>query len=182
MRRINIPRTDLQASIIVLGTDYFGSTVSRQESMHLIDHYLEAGGNVLDTAEVYASFVPGGEHQSETVIGEWLRGRQVRDQVVLSTKGAHPKLASMDIPQMSKAEIQSDHQENHERFQRIRRLQEKQRLSVSQIVLGYLTSQPFPVFPLIGPKTLADLRESIRNAGATLSQAALSYLEYGESP
>jgi aryl-alcohol dehydrogenase-like predicted oxidoreductase len=46
-----------------------------------------------------------------------------------------------------------DHQENHARFQRIRRLQEKLKLSVSQIVLGYLTNQPFPVFPLIGPKT-----------------------------
>jgi len=74
-----------------------------------------------------------------------------------------------------------DHQENHERFQRIRRLQEKLKLSVSQIVLGYLTNQPFPVFPLIGPKTLPDLRESISNVGATLSQAALSYLEHGKS-
>jgi aryl-alcohol dehydrogenase-like predicted oxidoreductase len=72
-----------------------------------------------------------------------------------------------------------DHQENHARFQRIRRLQEKTKLSVSQIVLGYLTNQPFPVFPLIGPKTLPDLRESISNAGATLPQAALSYLEHG---
>jgi aryl-alcohol dehydrogenase-like predicted oxidoreductase len=108
MRKIKIPKTDLEASMIVLGTDYFGSTVSRQESMRLMDYYLEAGGNVLDTAEVYASFVPGGEHQSETVIGEWLRDRQVRDQVILSTKGAHPKLASMEIPRMSKAEIQFD--------------------------------------------------------------------------
>lgn len=325
MRKINIPKTDLQASIIVLGTDYFGSTVSRQESMQLMDHYLEAGGNVLDTAEIYASFVPGGEHQSEMVIGEWLRDRQVRDQVVISTKGAHPKLASMDVPRMSKAEIQADldsslkrlgvecvdlywlhrdapgypveeilqslesfrqagkirytgfsnwtqaraeearqaaehlgiqgfiasqnmwslakadlsqsdptwgyidesfvqwhlkngiaafpfisqaggyfrrldqgtlgqlsidnrvrrmfdHQENHKRFQRIRRLQEEEKLSVSQIVLGYLTNQPFPVFPLIGPKTLPDLQESIRNAGATLSQKAIYYLEHGESP
>jgi aryl-alcohol dehydrogenase-like predicted oxidoreductase len=44
MRKIKIPKTDLQASMIVLGTDYFGSTVSRQDSMHLMDYYLEAGG------------------------------------------------------------------------------------------------------------------------------------------
>jgi aryl-alcohol dehydrogenase-like predicted oxidoreductase len=74
-----------------------------------------------------------------------------------------------------------DHQENRERFQRIRRLQKKLGLSVLQIVLGYLTSQPFPVFPLIGPKTLPDLQESIRNAGATLSPSDLSYLEHGDS-
>ena len=46
-----------------------------------MDHYLNAGGNVIDTAELYARWVPGGEHQSEKVIGEWLR-----DQVILSTK------------------------------------------------------------------------------------------------
>jgi aryl-alcohol dehydrogenase-like predicted oxidoreductase len=74
-----------------------------------------------------------------------------------------------------------DHQENRERFQRIRRLEKKLNLSVSQIVLGYLTNQPFPVFPLIGPKTLPDLKESIRSAGATLSQTDLSYLEHGGS-
>jgi aryl-alcohol dehydrogenase-like predicted oxidoreductase len=324
MRKINVPKTSLQASMIVLGTDYFGSTVSRQESMQLMDYYLEEGGNVLDTAEVYASFIPGGDHQSELAIGEWLRDRKVRDQVIISTKGAHPRLATMDVPRMSKAEIQSDldsslqrlgvehidlywlhrdapgypveeilqslesfreagkirytgfsnwsqpraeearqaaqrlgiqgfvasqnmwslakpelsrsdstwgyidesfaqwhlknglaafpfitqaggyfrrleqnrldqlpidnrirqmfdHQENRERFQRIRRLEKKLNLSVSQIVLGYLTNQPFPVFPLIGPKTLPDLKESIRSAGATLSQTDLSYLEHGGS-
>jgi aryl-alcohol dehydrogenase-like predicted oxidoreductase len=51
-----------------------------------MDHYLNAGGNVIDTAELYARWVPGGEHQSEKVIGEWLRDRGVRDQVILSTK------------------------------------------------------------------------------------------------
>ena len=76
--------------------------------MELMDHYFEAGGNVIDTAESYACWVPGGEHQSEKVIGEWLRERGARDQIVLSTKGAHPKLESMDIPRLSKAEIEAD--------------------------------------------------------------------------
>jgi aryl-alcohol dehydrogenase-like predicted oxidoreductase len=56
----------------------------------------------------------------------------------------------------------------------------KKSLSVAQIVLGYLTNQPFPVFPLIGPKTLPDLQESLGNAGAKLSQDDLFYLEHGE--
>jgi len=108
MQKVRIPKTNLDASIVVLGTDYFGSTVSRKESMELMDYYLEAGGNVLDTAESYACFVPGGDHQSETVIGEWLRDRRTRDRVIISTKGAHPRMATMHIPRMSKAEIQSD--------------------------------------------------------------------------
>src|SRR4051794_16927432 len=108
MRKTKIPRTDLYASTLALGTDYFGSTVSRERSMQLMDHYLEAGGNVIDTAELYARWVPGGEQQSEKVIGEWLRDRGVRDQLILSTKGAHPRLEAMEVPRMSKAEIQSD--------------------------------------------------------------------------
>ena len=108
MNKINIPKTDLFASTLALGTDSFGSTISRNLSMELMDYYLEAGGNVIDTAEIYASWIPGGEHQSEKVIGEWLRERHVRDQVVLSTKGAHPKLESMDVPRLSKTEIQAD--------------------------------------------------------------------------
>ena len=108
MNRIKIAKTDLLASPLALGTDYFGTTVSRDVCMELMDHYLEAGGNVIDTAEAYACWIPGGEHQSEKVIGEWLRERGVRDQIVLSTKGAHPKLESMDVPRLSKAELQAD--------------------------------------------------------------------------
>ena len=108
MQKTNIPNTDLYASRLALGTDYFGSTVSRDLSMQLMDHYLEAGGNVIDTAESYARWLPRGEYQSEKVIGEWLRERRTRDQIVLSTKGAHPKLGTMEVPRLSKAEIQSD--------------------------------------------------------------------------
>jgi aryl-alcohol dehydrogenase-like predicted oxidoreductase len=108
MKKVNVPKTDLHASTLALGTDYFGSTVDRELSMQLMDRYLEAGGNVIDTAELYASWVPGGEHQSEKVIGEWLRDRGVRDRVILSTKGAHPKLDAMDVARMSKADIQAD--------------------------------------------------------------------------
>ena len=108
MNRIKIAKTDLSVSPLALGTDYFGTTVSRDVCMELMDRYLEAGGNVIDTAESYACWVPGGEHQSEKVIGEWLRKRGTREQIVLSTKEAHPKLESMGIPRLSKAEIQAD--------------------------------------------------------------------------
>ena len=46
-----------------------------------------------------------------------------------------------------------DHQENRDRFQRVRRLQQKYGYSVGQIVIGYLINQPFPVVALVGPKT-----------------------------
>jgi aryl-alcohol dehydrogenase-like predicted oxidoreductase len=68
MNKISIPKTDLHASTLALGTDYFGSTVSRDLCMELMDHYIEAGGNVIDTAESYARWLPGGEYQSEKAL------------------------------------------------------------------------------------------------------------------
>ena len=49
-----LPRTNLQVSVIGLGTDYFGSTIDRKLSMQILDRYVESGGNFIDTAEVYA--------------------------------------------------------------------------------------------------------------------------------
>ena len=43
------------------------------------------------------------------------------------------------------------------------------------------TSRPFPVFPLVGPKTLTDLKEILGNTGANLAEDDLRYLEYGET-
>jgi aryl-alcohol dehydrogenase-like predicted oxidoreductase len=54
----------------------------------------------------------------------------------------------------ARVRILFDHQENRDRFQRVRRLQQKYGYSVGQIVIGYLINQPFPVFALVGPKTI----------------------------
>jgi aryl-alcohol dehydrogenase-like predicted oxidoreductase len=67
-----LPRTNIQVSVIGLGTDYFGSTIDRKLSMQILDRYVESGGNFIDTAEVYAGWISGGEHQSEKLIGDWL--------------------------------------------------------------------------------------------------------------
>ena len=74
-----------------------------------------------------------------------------------------------------------DHQENRNRFQRLRHLQEKYGLSVGQIVIGYLINQPFPVFALVGPKTLADLKDTLACADTNLSKADIHYLEHGDA-
>jgi aryl-alcohol dehydrogenase-like predicted oxidoreductase len=69
MRRHLIPRTNLDASVLCLGTAEFGSVVEDSVSEAIIDCYIDAGGNVLDTAEVYAEWVPGGSHRSEEFLG-----------------------------------------------------------------------------------------------------------------
>src|SRR6202048_3565865 len=108
MRTRLVPRTTLGASVLCRGTAEFGSVVEDSVSETIINRYLEAGGNVLDTAEVYAEWIPGGSHRSEEFLGQWLRKRKSRDGLILSTKGAHPRLHSMPIPRMSKQDVESD--------------------------------------------------------------------------
>jgi aryl-alcohol dehydrogenase-like predicted oxidoreductase len=317
MKTRPIPHTNLTASVLCLGTAEFGSAVDEPSSEKLIDTYLDAGGNVLDTAEIYAAWLPDGEHRSETFLGNWLRTRKNRDQLIISTKGAHPRLANMDKPRMSKPVVEADldsslqrlgidhvdiywlHRDdpntpveevmlmledfrkagkirysglsnwtqpraeaaraaaeklgvecfigiqnqwslakadaskgdktwaytdksygqwhthhniaafpytpqangyfrrlengtlakaselvkglfdspqNQERFKRIKTLQSSTGLSVGAIVLGYLVNQAFPAFPIVGPKTTADLLDSVEAAKATLSLEDLGFL------
>jgi aryl-alcohol dehydrogenase-like predicted oxidoreductase len=317
MKTRPIPHTNLQASELCLGTAEFGSAVDESVSEGIIKTYLDAGGNVLDTAEIYAAWLPDGEHRSETFLGDWLRRNKNRDQLIISTKGAHPRLDSMDKPRMSKAVVESDldsslqrlridhadiywlHRddpgtpveeivsmledfrkagkirysglsnwtqeraeaartaadklgvqpiigvqnqwslakadaskgdptwaytdgsfaqwhtnhniaafpyttqangyfrrldndtldkapdlvkrlfdspENRERYKRVKAIQSETELSTGAIVLSYLLSQPFPVFPIIGPKKSADLVESFEATKATLTPENIAFL------
>src|ERR1700740_130537 len=317
MKTRPIPYTNLTASELCLGTAEFGSAVDDSVSEEILKTYLDAGGNVLDTAEIYAEWLPNGEHRSETFLGNWLRKNKNRDQLIISTKGAHPRLATMDKPRMSKAVVESDlnsslqrlgidcadiywlhrddpstpveeivlmlehfrkagkilysgvsnwtearteaarvaaensgvqsligvqnqwclakadaskgdptwaytddsfapwhsHQniaafpyttqangyfrrlengtldqapdlvrrlfdspENRERYKRIKTIQSETEVSTGAIVLSYLLSQPFPVFPIIGPKNSADLTESFEATNTKLTADQIAFL------
>ena len=108
MNTIQIPQTDLTVSQVCMGTAQFGSGISQTDSFALLDAYVEHGGNFIDTARVYADWLPNGANASETTIGEWLKQNNKRDQIVLATKGAHPDLKTMHISRMSAEEIQHD--------------------------------------------------------------------------
>jgi aryl-alcohol dehydrogenase-like predicted oxidoreductase len=86
------------------------------------------------------------------------------------------------VPPDARVRTLFDHDENRKRFKRVRHLQQKYNLSVGQVVLGYLTGQPFPVFPLVGPKTLGDLQDSLHSVETRLSEADISFLEGGGEP
>jgi aryl-alcohol dehydrogenase-like predicted oxidoreductase len=312
-----VPRTDLTASVLCLGTAEFGSAVDDSTAERIVDRYIEAGGNVLDTAEIYAEWLPGGSHRSEEFLGRWLRKRRSPEGLILSTKGAHPRIDSMDRPRMSITDVQSDldsslrrlgvdhvdiywlHRDdagtpveqillmlegfrkagkiryagfsnwthtraeaarlaavrlqvqgfiasqnqwslakadaskgdptwayidepfiewhtrqglaafpytpqangyfrrlekgtlaeapelvralfhrktNERRFERVKAIQAKSGYSVGEIALAYLLNQPFPVFPIVGPKRTSDLEESLRAAGATLTAEQIQFL------
>jgi aryl-alcohol dehydrogenase-like predicted oxidoreductase len=80
-------------STLCLGTMYFGTTVHEQTAFAILDRYVDAGGNFVDTANCYTFWVDGGAGgESEQVLGRWLRSRGNRDDLVIATKiGAGPR-------------------------------------------------------------------------------------------
>ncbi|WP_327324547.1 aldo/keto reductase [Streptomyces sp. NBC_01210] len=78
---------------LCLGGNVFGWTADETQSFAVLDAYVAAGGNFIDTADVYSAWGPGNEGgESETVIGNWLAARGNRSEVVVATKvGAHPQ-------------------------------------------------------------------------------------------
>ena len=82
-----IGRSGLTTPPLVLGGNVFGWTADRDTSFAVLDAFVAGGGTMIDTADVYSSWVPGhvgGE--SETVIGEWMKARGNRDKVLIATK------------------------------------------------------------------------------------------------
>ncbi|MFF4080475.1 aldo/keto reductase [Streptomyces sp. NPDC001777] len=80
--------SDLQVFPLALGGNVFGWTADEAQSFAVLDAYAEAGGNFIDTADVYSAWVPGNEGgESETVLGKWLAARGNRSDVVVATKG-----------------------------------------------------------------------------------------------
>ena len=81
------PLADLRISPIGLGGNVFGWTADEATSFDVLNAYLDAGGNLVDTADGYSYWAPGNSGgESETVIGSWLASRPVRDRIVLATK------------------------------------------------------------------------------------------------
>lgn len=95
MRYGTLPGTDCSASVIALGTAWFGTAIPEEEAWRLLDAYAECGGNFLDTAHMYASWVPGGAGKSEATIGRWLK--RVGVTPIVATKGADRGMTRKDI-------------------------------------------------------------------------------------
>lgn len=65
----------------------FGWTADEAQSFAVLDAYAEAGGNFIDTADVYSAWLPGHNGgESETIIGRWMRSRGRRDSIIVATK------------------------------------------------------------------------------------------------
>jgi aryl-alcohol dehydrogenase-like predicted oxidoreductase len=81
----------LEIAPLVFGGNVFGWTVDERTSFSLLDAFVAAGFDCIDTADVYSNFVPGNKGgESETIIGHWLRTSGKRADVVLATKVGNP--------------------------------------------------------------------------------------------
>ena len=80
--------SDLLIAPLVLGGNVFGWTADEKTSFEILDAFVDAGGTMIDTADVYSFWVPGHQGgESETVIGNWLkRDPAKRDKVKIATK------------------------------------------------------------------------------------------------
>ncbi|MFJ9926670.1 MULTISPECIES: aldo/keto reductase [Streptomyces] len=96
--------SDLEVFPLCLGGNVFGWTADEQASFAVLDAYTAAGGNFVDTADVYSAWVEGHQGgESETVIGKWLKARGNRSDVVVATKvSQHPQ-----YPGLSAANIKA---------------------------------------------------------------------------
>ncbi len=107
-KKIRIPDTDLVVSPIGLGTVKAGLAWEGREADRVIDAYLSMGGNVIDSARIYSDWVPPEIGRSERVIGDWIQREKRRSEVILITKGGHPKLGTMHSPRMRAKDMRED--------------------------------------------------------------------------
>jgi aryl-alcohol dehydrogenase-like predicted oxidoreductase len=91
MKTLPLGGTGLQVSALCLGAMFFGTRTDPETSLRLLDAYAEAGGSFIDTANIYSAWVSGfSGGESETLLGEWMRTRKNRAQMVIASKVGFP--------------------------------------------------------------------------------------------
>lgn len=96
----------LSISSVVLGCDGLGYEFNKKAWFELFDKYISLGGTTLDTARMYC------DGESEQMIGDWMKERNNRHSVEISTKCAHPPVGNMSKSRLSRKEIFSDVEES----------------------------------------------------------------------
>jgi len=87
MNTRELGKSGLTVSVVTLGGNVFGWTADEAASFKVLDAFLAAGGNFIDTADVYSKWVPGHSGgESETIVGRWVASRRNRSQVLIATK------------------------------------------------------------------------------------------------
>jgi aryl-alcohol dehydrogenase-like predicted oxidoreductase len=87
MTKRPLGNSGLQIAPLALGGNVFGWTIDQNTSFAVLDAFVDFGFNLVDTANIYSTWVPGHQGgESETIIGQWLTATGKRDKIVLATK------------------------------------------------------------------------------------------------
>ena len=87
MEKRRLGKSDLKIAPVMFGGNVLGWTAPEKEAFEILDAFVDAGFNAIDTADVYSAWIPGHKGgESETVLGNWLASRKNRDKVVIATK------------------------------------------------------------------------------------------------
>ena len=87
MNKRPLGNTGINVSPLILGGNVFGWTADRTRSFELLDRFLDAGFEAIDTADIYSTWAPGNRGgESERIIGEWMASRRNRERVIVITK------------------------------------------------------------------------------------------------
>jgi len=87
MEKRKLGKSELLVSTLMFGGNVFGWTINENESFKILDSFVDAGFNFIDTADTYSRWVPGNKGgESETIIGNWMKKNGKRKEVLIATK------------------------------------------------------------------------------------------------
>ena len=101
-----------KTSVITMGTGGYGFSKSQMETNEYLDAYAKMGGNFLDTARIYGDIANGVCGISERAVGNWIAARHNRDDLVIGTKGGHPRVESMNVGRLDRDSLTRDMHES----------------------------------------------------------------------
>ncbi|WP_266172206.1 aldo/keto reductase [Dyella subtropica] len=114
MQLRQLGKSPLSVAPLAFGGNVFGWSADEKRSLELLDAFVDAGFNLVDTADVYSAWAPGNRGgESETIIGKWLKQSGKRHKLVLATKVAkwseHPGLSPVNIQRAVDASLKRLH-------------------------------------------------------------------------
>ncbi|MGW0949541.1 aldo/keto reductase [Streptomyces sp. NPDC002623] len=162
----------LAVSKLAFGTMNFGTENTEEESLALLDAFIEAGGNMIDTSDVY------GGGLSEQIIGRWLaaRPREITDRVVLTTKGRFTTGPDVNTRGLSRRHLTRALDAS------LRRIAEETGATPAQVALSWIADRPGVVAPIFGARTLKQLHDGFGAVALTLDAEATAALDKVSAP
>ena len=159
-RRVALPGTALVVSSLCLGGNRLGGELDQDQSFALLDAFVEAGGDFVDTAHVYADWLPEVERScSEKTLGRWRTARGLRNEVLVATKIGHPVLEQGGATRLDRTSLRQDVAEAREN------------LGLDRLDLVYLHRDD----PALDVTDILGALEEMRGEGTILHYAASNW-------